>query len=367
MFAPSWVGAFGLVTAALAWGLALLVLRAGAGRDANRRLALLLVAEGMIAGAGTGLLYLTDEAGLARGAQVAAVAAMFAVPFLNLRLLGLLETPLAAPWRLRGVPTALVVAALVAAVVVLARPDAFVGDVIDVWYARYDVVPADGFYVAFGAMTLVNLYAFVASLHARRVSPLGPRRDRASAFLLAFGLRDVLVVLAFVVDAAFGPRALALVLGPPLILLVYVPLIAYGILRAQVFDIDLRLQRGLQHTTVAAVFLVVFFVVSETIEALTSTRWGPVVGLVAAALLALVGDRLQRLAGRLSALAMPGVEDTPRYREERRAAVYRAAVADALQNGSISERERRVLGHLRDALGLAEADAARIERESAAA
>jgi len=42
--------------------------------------------------------------------------------------------------------------------------------------------------------------------------------------------------------------------------------------------------------------------------------------------------------------------------------VYEAAIADALPGG-ISDKERRLLNHLRDSLGIAAADAAALERD----
>lgn len=43
---------------------------------------------------------------------------------------------------------------------------------------------------------------------------------------------------------------------------IYVPLVAYGVLRLQLFDIGLRIKRTLKRGTVAAAFVATFFVVS---------------------------------------------------------------------------------------------------------
>ena len=45
--------------------------------------------------------------------------------------------------------------------------------------------------------------------------------------------------------------------------LLAVPLIAYGILRAHLFDIDLRIRWTIKQSTVAAVFVAVFYLVAE--------------------------------------------------------------------------------------------------------
>lgn len=367
MLAPSWVGTFGLVAALLAWSLATIVWRAGAARAPNRRLASLLAAEGLVAAGGTGVLYLTDHEGLATIAQLATCAAMAIVPLLNLRLLALLDTPLARPFGTRTAGIAMLVAGLAGIVSVVARPDLFVVDLHPAWYAALETTPGPGFFAFFALFTLVNLFALVAALHAHRRTRGTAADERSRAFLVAFGARDALVIVAFALEGTFGPGSLAIVIGPAVVLTVYVPLMAYGILRGQIFDIDLRLKAGLRRGTIALAFLAVFFVVSETVESIANTRWGPVYGIVAAAALALAGDRLQTIASRAADAAMPGVHDAPAYVDARKEAVYRTAVVEAWESGSVTEKERRLLDHLRASLGLDATRAEGIEREVRAA
>jgi len=72
---------------------------------------------------------------------------------------------------------------------------------------------------------------------------------------------------------------------------------------------------------------------------------------------------LQRFAERVATVAMPNTQNTPEYAASRKAQVYEAAVAEALPDGNISERERALLVRLRDSLGISESDAGAIERE----
>ena len=65
--------------------------------------------------------------------------------------------------------------------------------------------------------------------------------------------------------------------------LLAVPLIAYGILRTQLFDIDLRIRWTIKQSTVAAVFVTVFYLVSEGADRLLESEFGTIAGLFASA------------------------------------------------------------------------------------
>ena len=72
---------------------------------------------------------------------------------------------------------------------------------------------------------------------------------------------------------------------------------------------------------------------------------------------------VQRFAERVAGAAMPNTENTPEYAMFRKLQVYEAALAEALPDGNISERERDLLDRLRDTLGISTADADAIEHE----
>jgi hypothetical protein len=230
----------------------------------------------------------------------------------------------------------------------------------------------------FGATLLYLLlvllfgFALVASIHAWHVAA-GIARPRARAFALAFGLRDVCwgFVYAgaismiwtgtyYVVDLdATGPLYIVYVLGS----LLAVPLIAYGILRTHLFDIDLRIRWTIKQSTLAAAIVAIMFVLSEGAERLLSTELGNVGSLIVAALVVFALTPLQRFAERVATVAMPNTEDTPEYAASRKLQVYEAALAEALPDGNISERERELLNRLRDSLGISASDADAIEGE----
>ncbi len=214
-------------------------------------------------------------------------------------------------------------------------------------------------------------YALVASIHAWHTAS-GPARSRAGIFALAFGARDICWGIAYgvsvwmlwagtyqVVDPE-APGALYIIyaLGS----LLAVPLIAYGILRTQLFDIDLRIRWTIKQSTVAAVFVAVFYLVTEGADRLLSSELGNWIGLLASALLVFFLAPLQRLAERIATLAMPNTQNTPEYAAYKKLQVYEAALEEALPGG-ISEKERALLNHLRNSLEIALADAMALEQD----
>lgn len=220
-------------------------------------------------------------------------------------------------------------------------------------------------------LSLLFGFALVASIHAWHMQT-GAARARARSFAIAFGVRDICWGIVYggaivliqmgqysVVDSdASSPIYVVYALGT----LLAVPLIAYGILRTQLFDIDLRIRWTIRQSTVAAAFVAVFYLVTEGADRALSSELGNWLGLLASALLIFFLAPLQRFGERVAALAMPNTQNTPEYAAYRKLQVYEAALQDAMPGG-ISEKERTLLAHLRDSLGIAAADADAIERD----
>jgi hypothetical protein len=144
--------------------------------------------------------------------------------------------------------------------------------------------------------------------------------------------------------------------------LLAVPLIAYGILKTQLFDIDLKIQWTIRQSTIAAAFVAVLYIVTEGADRLLAEELGSWVGLLATALLIFFLAPLQRFAERVSQAAMPNTRNTREYAVYRKMQVYQAALQEALPGG-ISGKEWALLGHLSDSLGIAAADAAALEED----
>ena len=229
----------------------------------------------------------------------------------------------------------------------------------------------------YSTVTLLFIYALVAAIHAWRTAKSGLARKRAGIFALAFGLRDLGWSLSYGIAAwlmwtqpeatGISDMAMMAMLGKlvyALGTLLAVPLIAYGILRAHLFDIDLRVRWTIKQSTLAASVVAIMFVLSEGAERLLSSELGNVGGLmVAAVLVVFVFTPLQRFAERVATVAMPNTQNTPEYASFRKMQVYEEAVSEAHYEGGISEKERSLLVRLRDSLGISASEADAIEGE----
>ncbi len=121
-------------------------------------------------------------------------------------------------------------------------------------------------------------------------------------------------------------------------------LLAYAILRHELLDLDVKVRWTVSKTTVAGVFVVVFFIVSEgaalVFSDLAGNEW---LGIVAAGALLFVLAPLQRLGDGIAARAVPAsdVEET-----------YRVAVAKFLADDQITREEEGHLARLAARLGI---------------
>jgi hypothetical protein len=201
-------------------------------------------------------------------------------------------------------------------------------------------------------------------------------RKRAGIFALAFGLRDLGWVLSYAISAWVmwtQPELTTMTvmtdigwLGKfvyALGTLLAVPLIAYGILRSHLFDIDLRIRWTIKQSTLATIFVTLIFLISEGADRFLSAELGNFAGLLAAAVVVFFLAPLQRFAEGVASVAMPNTKNTPEYTTFRKMQVYEEAVSEAHYEGGISEKERALLVRLRDSLGISETDADAIEGE----
>jgi hypothetical protein len=131
--------------------------------------------------------------------------------------------------------------------------------------------------------------------------------------------------------------------------------LAYAILRHQLLGLDVKVRWTLEKSTIAGIFLVVFFVASEGAQAALSDRWGTAIGIGAAGALVFMLAPIQHFAERLSTAAVP-VDGGKRSAGGRREDSYRFALRKALRDGHVTMDEERSLAQLATDLGI---DAAR--------
>lgn len=229
--------------------------------------------------------------------------------------------------------------------------------------------------VAVGIMLLYSLAAAISAFV--RAAPSSAQRTQARWFVLAFGTRDV--IMAPLLLYTYGmdilspghevPRFWGTSLfswGLLLAVLLYPPLLTYGILRAQIFDMDLRIKRILSRGTLAGFFLFVFLIASQLAEQWATQVVGRnawVFGAIAAALFLFAITPLQRFTDRLASAAMPRVKESSDYVAYRKLEVYRAALEGAFIDGRINAKERGMLDRLVAKLGIHSPDANALERD----
>ncbi len=370
----------GLFAASLALAAAGLVFFAGPSRRINRIAGLVLFVDAIhIATSGMVSITVITDPTSAYGVWILhTILDALQIP-LYLAFVGIaLDTPLARPFR--NPRTLVAISAPIAAfmVFVLARPTDVVSRVypVDHWY--WNLWGETGWPVTavFLAATLAFFYAFVAAVHAwrRAGSPLARRQGRA--YVLAFGIRDLswgtgfgLGFAAYVglLDPLSLDRWAATFLFQTASLIAFPILFVYGVLKSQLFDIDLKIKWTLKQSTVAAIFLATFFILSEGTQAALENRTGSTaIAIGGAALLLLFLAPLQRLGDRVSDAALPHVKDTAEYRTVRKREVYKAALESALQDGVVTEKERDVLATLADQLDITAGEARTLEREAMA-
>jgi len=355
-------GILAITAVALSWALAVVLFRVGAPGSVARKLSLLLVIEGLTLGSSDAPLFVLAAVADFLSTYPVYETARFSIHFFgDCAMLALypvflsvsLMTPLTRPFADMRIRAGLRVSALLLYVyIVLSQAEPL------------------GVSLLFLALVVTFSYAFVASLLAWRAAT-GAGRLRALIFALAFGFRD----LCWGCNYGFGvwemwtgriPLADGIDLGYKCYILgtlVSVPLIAYGILRTQLFDIDLRLRWTIKQSTLAGIFVALMFLISEGASTFLSAELGNVAGLLAAAVLMFFLAPLQRFADRVAGAAMPNTKNTPEYVAFRKMQVYESALSEAQFENGISDRERALLVRLRDSLGISEADAESIERE----
>jgi hypothetical protein len=363
----------GIPAALLAWGFALYVFVVAPPTRGARFLVAMLIADGLAAITSySNLMYvnpfLEEALGLPAIPAVLHQVSDWVVVAIYLPFLGMtLNSPLVAPLKNPLIARGILVGGLAIAVAIPFLPE----------YVRQQFnVP---FYVV---ICIVLAWGFAAAVHSWYIATSDAERERARAFTVAFGVRDVLWTFTFAMITASsygfitegiwlpGSDSVWRVIIPflyEIAVIIYVPLVAYGVLRVQLFDIDLRIKRTIKRSTVAAAFVATFFIVSESAGNYLSSQFGTVLGVLGTGALVFFLDPIQRAAERLSNAAMPNTHDTPEYERFRKLQVYESALRAALEDGHISERQRRVLSSMIESMGIDPKVAEALENDARAA
>lgn len=219
---------------------------------------------------------------------------------------------------------------------------------------------SNSFRLAAGFDVVLTLLLMAVWARTARIAPSGLRRGAAGIAAATALLMLLGVAFAFAtnVDHAtnLGLQGLARLFG--------VAVLAYAILRLQLFDIEIKLRWGINRSALVLVFLAVFFVVDQLIEAIAGEALGTIAGAVASGLLLFALHPLQKMTERIGAAALPHARaDDNKYILRRKRETYRNAYATAWADGNLTAKDQRMLQQVRDALGLPDKDIVAIERD----
>jgi hypothetical protein len=367
-------GLFGLVAFIVCTAMGGFVLATRPDRIQNRRLAVLLVMEGIVTfGSPAGASFAGSNA-TARALFVAHFVGLFLLVPLMLRFLATIDTPVARPLATRTGAVLPWLLASAEAVVFILRPLLVIGGIREPWWGGRTFDPGPVANIAYALSGITSIYSLVVAISAyRRAAAGSAARERARRYAIAFGFNDALIVLVTMVvpgiyqathGADLRPIEFVFVWAIPIGETVFVFLLAYGILRTQLFDIDLRLATGLRRGAIAAIVLFAFFAAAELAERFVSEEFGYVIGAFAAAALLFVHKPVEHFATRFSSAMLPGVEASPEYVAFRKLEVYLEAVEAAYEDGHLSKEDRVILKRLQAKLGVKSVDAARLEEDA---
>ncbi len=360
----------GLAVMVLVLALAFFVWR-GARQRTNRLAATILTMEALVVGGGAMYAFVQDgPVWLYMGTGALFVVMASCYP----RLVSTLDTPWATPFRgTRGLVACVAFAVIVILANLIVGLNEYFGSEAPAFLSMVHL-PAVAISITGLVLGLlgVAVYALIASISAyRRTTPGSPQRRRAYSWVVAFGTRDALwavhVILAVSFAAIFGEYSWEAqqiwIWGPPIYLSFYAALLAYGILRSQLFDIDLKIKWGISRGTTVTILIIATLIVSKLAEFYLTREIGYVAGGVVAGLLLFVVPRLNKIGDKVAQKALPQVENTSQYVAFRKLEVYQAALQSAMESGGITPKERDTLGRLRVKLGISEQDAKQVEDE----
>ena len=130
------------------------------------------------------------------------------------------------------------------------------------------------------------------------------------------------------------------------------------------FDIDVKLKLTVKRSTVAAVFVTAYFLVSEIAAQLFEDFSGSAyLGIAAAGLLLLIINHIERIVSVFVDGSMPNTKPLPELDSTESIAFYRDQVELMWMDGGLTPKDRLVLANLRAKLQLGAEIAEKIELE----
>lgn len=144
-------------------------------------------------------------------------------------------------------------------------------------------------------------------------------------------------------------------------------LVAYALVRHRLFSIDVKIKWTISRGTIAFAFLALFFATSKVVENLLNQRFGLLFGGISAGILLFALSPLEKFGHRIAHAVLPNVKAPGDLADDERLHLFAEQATLVWSDGTLGRRERKLLDNLRDRLGLAFEDAARLEHAAALA
>ena len=213
-------------------------------------------------------------------------------------------------------------------------------------------------------MVLMYSFVFISALYSMARAKTELTRAKAKLFAIAFGIRDITWAVAFLTLALeFDTYQSYFLLLYAVSMALYVPLVTYGVLRQQMLDIDLHLKTTIKGSTLAAIFLALYFLISEGISTFFTEWLGSFLGIAVAALLIFLLAPLHRWAEWVSSAMVPNKLENEDYKTYRKFQMYSSGIEEAMAIGEVTQSQFALLDILRESLQLSKNDSEQLETD----
>ena len=218
-------------------------------------------------------------------------------------------------------------------------------------------------------VTITSLfYALLVLLRSNLYAISEIERRQIKYVLVAFAIQAVFCVTHLAIQFLPSFYVVYVTVGAASVLVdvLFVVLIAYAILKYQLFDIEVKMKKGIRYSIVMTTLAALLIIFNEGVEfSLTESLFsGSVFSIAAAVLLAVLFTPVNDLARKGVNRLFPNVSDSEQHYNLKKTEIYRAALEQAWVDGSPSEKEKAMLKRLREKLDLSEKDHKKLEVET---
>lgn len=218
-------------------------------------------------------------------------------------------------------------------------------------------------------VTITSLfYALLVLVRSHLYAISEIERRQVKYVLVAFAIQAIFCVshLALRSLSSFYILYVAVAAVSVLVDVLFVVLIAYAILKYQLFDIEVKMKRGIRYSIVMTTLAASFIIFNESVEffLMGSLFTGPVLSIAAAFLLAVLFIPVNNWAQGTVDKLFPNVSDSEQHYNLKKTEIYTAALEQAWVDGIPSEKEKAMLKRLREKLDLSEKDHKKLEAET---